>query len=504
MRLTQTRGRFLCVLATTILVLAAGAILTTHAQSSSAPSNFAAGDGALPAMLDVLAPTAKLGFKRTDDATGTNPQSIVVADFNGDGKLDLALVNYSGGGSGLVSVLLGKGDGTFQKHADYPVGAGPDGIAVADFNGDGKLDLAVANDVGSSISVLFGNGDGTFQAHQDYAAGSFPHWIAVGDFNGDGKPDLVITNEGGASVGVFVNKGDGTFKPMATFGTSGEPYSVAVADFNHDGKADLAVTGYLGSVVSILLGKGNGTFATHVDYPCGTAPAVVVARDINADGKVDLITANYSNGQTGSVSVLLGKGDGTFGSQLDFEVGTGPDGLAVGDFNGDGIPDLAVANLIGNTMSILLGNGNGTFQTHVDFATGVFPLGVAVGEFNGEGPGSENLAITNDLSAFVSIFLNQAATQMTLASSPNPSKEGQAVTFTVGVKAALKSKAGPTGTVTFRDGSKKLATVKLAAGTAQFTTSTLTAGKHKVTARYSGDGNFNPNTSAPVVQRVQR
>jgi hypothetical protein len=291
---------------------------------------------------------------------------------------------------------------------------------------------------------------------------------------------------------------------MKTFATSEYPYSVSVGDFNHDGKIDLAVSGYQDSVVNILLGNGDGTFKAHVDYRTGISPAIVATADINQDGKLDLVTVNYSNGDTGTVSVLLGKGDGTFRSHVDSTVGLGPDGLAIGDFNGDGIPDLAVANLIGNTMSILLGKGNGTFQPHVDFTTLKFPLGMGAAGFSRRGSGSDDLVVTNDLSATAIVFLNEAATKISLKSSPNPSQKGQAVVFTAAVKAALKGKNSPTGTVTFKDGSKKLGTAKLVSGVAKFTTKNLTVGTHKITADYSGDDNFNPNTSSVLRQKVDQ
>jgi hypothetical protein len=447
-------------------------------------------------------PAAKLNFKSKTLTDGTDPQWVAVGDFNKDGKLDFANVDYSNGGAGSVSVFIGNGDGTFKPKVDYATGEGPDGLEAVDVNGDGILDLVTANDTGSSISVLLGNGDGTFQAHQDYTAGTYPHWVIAGDFNGDGKPDLAVTNEGDSTVGVFLNKGDGTFQAMQTFPVSQYPYSVSVGDFNHDGNIDLAVTGYQFSVVSILLGKGDGTFKAHVDYATGTAPAVVETADINGDGKLDLVTANYTNGETGTASVLLGNGDGTFRAHIDSTVGLGPDGLAVGDFNGDGKPDLAVANLIGNTMSILLGNGDGTFQTHVDFPTAKFPLGMGAGGFSHSGAGSDDLVVTNDLAAEAIVFLNAAATKIALKSAPNPSKSGQEVVFTVTVRAALKGKNAPSGTVTFKDGSEKLGSAKLASGAAKFTTKKLATGRHKITANYSGDGNFNPDQSPVLVQKV--
>jgi hypothetical protein len=340
--------------------------------------------------------------------TGKSPTFAATGDFNKDGKLDFAQVNYSGGSAGSVDVWLGNGDGTFQAAKSYTVGAGPDALAVGDVNGDGKLDLVTGNDTGASVSVLLGNGDGTFQTAQKYTAGSFPHWVALADVNGDKALDIIVVNEGANNVGVLLNNGKGVFGTMTTFPTDEEPYSVAAGDFNHDGKIDLAVTGYYNSDISVLLGNGDGTFQNYVDYATGTAPAVVLAYDFNRDGKLDLATVNYNNGQTGSVSILLGNGDGTFGTHTDFTTGTGPDGLAIGRFNGDKFVDLAVADLIGNTMSILPGNGDGTFGAPVNFDTPEYPLGIAAGQFKSKNKNEQDLIVTADLAKSATVFLNKS------------------------------------------------------------------------------------------------
>jgi hypothetical protein len=321
-------------------------------------------------------------------AVGLNPVAVAVDDFNGDGKLDLAAANQQ---SGNISVLLGKGDGLFENAVNYTTGTYPQFVAVGEFNGDGKLDLAVANNSAQgTVSLLLGNGNGVFQAAVNYNTGSSPSSLVVGDFNGDHKDDLAIANDAGISV--LLGNGDGTFKTAVNYGAGRNPAFVTAGDFNGDGKTDLAVPNDFG--ISVLLGNGDGTFQTGVSYQAGTGPSSVAAGDLNGDGRLDLAVANVgslrNNYTNGSVSILLGRGDGTFENAVNYNAGTAPSSVAVGDFNGDGKPDLAVAT---EAASVLIGNGDGTFQAAASFAAGSSPIAVATGDFNSDG--QPDLAVAN-------------------------------------------------------------------------------------------------------------
>jgi hypothetical protein len=341
------------------------------------------------------------------------PNSVAVGDFNGDGTPDLAVANVVNN----VSVLLGNGDGSFGPATGYHAGDSPQSLTVGDLRGDGILDLVVANSGANqgtqgSVSVLLGNGDGSFEPAVNYVAGSHPFAVAVGDFNGDGIPDLAVANSAIGGVSVLLGNGDGSFQPAVHYAASGlAPWSVAVGDFNGDGISDLVVANAYSNDVSVLLGNGDGSFQPAVNYAVGSQPRSVAVGDFNGDGVLDLAVANSAFGQadTPSVSVLLGNGDGTFHTTANYAFENGSLSVAAGDFNGDGVLDLAVTNLVypetdSNTVSVLLGNGDGTFQPSLTYAAGHTPDAVAVGDFNGDG--SPDLVVTNHYDRAVSILLN--------------------------------------------------------------------------------------------------
>lgn len=368
-------------------------------------------------------------------AAGINPVAIVTGDFNGDGKLDLAVVNQGDGTTtnpGNVSILLGKGDGTFQAAVNYPAGQSPNSIAVGDFNGDGKLDLAVANQgialqaIDGSVSILLGKGDGTFQAAVDYTAGKIPSSIAVGDFNGDGKPDLAVVNAANSqtatpidgNLSILLGIGDGTFQPAVDYQPCPSPASVLLADLNHDGNLDvIALDQSTAGMSGVLLGNGDGTFQLPLPFSAGGTGGFVLG-DFNRDGNLDLVL---------HTNILLGNGDGTFQPAVALGLNFRSNVAVSADFNRDGKLDL-VGSVVNTLLVppynlpvsfILLGRGDGTFvSAPSNFPSGVIPKTSA--DFNGDH--LPDLAVLDTTSGMISILLNRSPTpgaDLALGMSPS-------------------------------------------------------------------------------------
>ena len=335
------------------------------------------------------------------------PESVAVGDFNGDGKQDLAVANLFGD----ASILLGDGTGNFSAPTNFTAGDAPISVVVGDFNGDGKQDLAVANYQSENVSILLGDGAGNFSAPTNFTVGNgSPRSVAVGDFNGDGKQDLAVVTQFSNNIVVLLGDGAGNFSAPTYFGNGAYPSSVVVGDFNNDGNQDLAAL--TESNVSILYGDGTGNFSASIDFNAGDFPVSVAVGDFNGDGNQDLAVVNSLYPQ-GSVSILLGDGAGNFSAPTSFATAVFPARVAVGDFNADGRQDLAVANgSFPYVMSILLGDGAGNFSPLTNFAVGNDPESVVVGDFNGDG--KQDLATANYFSAGVSVLLrNCAASQLT-------------------------------------------------------------------------------------------
>lgn len=377
------KGELQAVVPASDLVSAATASITV---SSPAP-----GGGLSNAIyFPVANPNAKFNLAMSDQSIVFGLNSIIVGDYNRDGKADIAVAGFTAG----TYIYLGNGDGTFQA----PITAQgcqvntPQSIAQGDFNGDGILDLVTTDADGSSFCVALGKGDGTFNEAVGYNGTRFGEVIAVGDFNGDGKLDLVQPDFVNNSADVFLGNGNGTFPNIPIEYPAGIefPFYQTVGDFNGDGMPDIAVSN---GGFSVLLGDGSGGFEAPIVNTASTSLGQLWAADVNHDGKLDLIAVNLGNSAT-NIAVLLGNGDGTFQPEADYAVPAGLFAITVGDFNGDGILDLASISSVSSggfrvqppgTVSYLFGNGDGTFSPAVNYFSLSGSNAIAAADFNNDG-----------------------------------------------------------------------------------------------------------------------
>jgi acetyl esterase/lipase len=344
----------------------------------------------------------KLSFMDpVDYAAGRSPRSVATGDFRGIGVLDLAVADS---GSNDVSIFFGNGDGTFRLAETVAVGTNPYYVTTGHFHDPGILDLAVANSGSNEVSVLLGHGDGSFGLPHNFSVGRNPQSIAVGEFHAAGIQDLAVANRDSNSVSILLGDGHGTFHAGATLAVGGLVTAVAAGDFTGNGHRDLALTisdatGVAHGRVSIWLGDGTGAFQPGASYVVGTFPSSVAVSDFDGDGIADLAEANVTSD---NVSILLGNGDGTFNVRT-YQVGGQPTSITVTDVNGDGIPDIVTANRYA-TVSVLSGRGDGTFAPSRDFWAGADPVSLAVGDFNGDG--KQDVAVAQLYSNQISILLN--------------------------------------------------------------------------------------------------
>ena len=319
---------------------------------------------------------------------GPFPTSLVSGDFDGDGRLDLAVTDadpFNVVGTGDLRILENDGRGGFRAGATVAPGVIPVAVAAGDLNGDGVPDLVVANFNSNTVAVLLGGPGGQFRVTGSVPAGHGPDAPVLGDFNGDGRVDLAVASSDSQDLGVFLGDGDGTFRSPTSPQAGAGPTALATGDFDGDGRPDMAVVDGDSNQVTILLGSGDGAFRTAQTVPVGQAPIGIVAGDFNGDGVTDLAVADYGLTGPGDVTILLGNGDGTFRALAPIAAGVNPRNLVSADFNGDGVPDLAVSDAGSDAVSILLGRGDGTFATPVSVPVGADPRGLVAGDFDGDG-----------------------------------------------------------------------------------------------------------------------
>jgi hypothetical protein len=352
------------------------------------------------------------GFTNGADVTsGSNPYGVAVGDFNGDGRQDLAVANFL---SDTVSIRLGDGFGGFSGSTEVSVGSHPIKVAIGDFNGDGKQDLAAANNASNTISIRLGDGLGGFSGSTNVGVAFTPENVAIGDFNGDGKQDLAVADKNSNAVSIRLGNGLGGFSG-SNIGEGNAPIALAIGDFNGDGKQDIAVANRDSATVSIRLGDGLGGFSGSTVVSAGSDPESLSIGDFNGDGNQDLAIANYSSA---TVSIRLGDGLGGFSGPT--TVGVAALVIAIGDFNRDGNQDLAtVNNASGSSGRVLirLGDGLGGFSGSSEVSVGSEPRSVATGDFNGDG--KQDLAVANFGSNTVSILLGACTAPTTTSTATN-------------------------------------------------------------------------------------
>jgi hypothetical protein len=346
------------------------------------------------------------GFaNQTTYATGLNPEAVMLGDVNRDGIPDLVVAN---GTSDTMSVFLGNGNGEYKAPFTYRTGHHPSSVALGDLNDDGFQDVAVTNSLSNTLSVFLGIGNGAFKTQQVFATEKGPDSVTFGYVNTDEKLDLIVANSASNSVSLFDGKGDGTIQLRKSYATGNSPNSVLFKDLSGVGDYGIVVANYNSGTVSVLMGHPDGTFDAPRTFSTvsatGWTPNTLALGDVNGDHKPDLIVGSFF-AQYSNICLLLGNGNGTFKMPQTFAQGSTPMALAVGDVNGDGKLDIAIANHYRHSVDVFLGNGDATFNLPQTFATGTSPIGLSIGDLNADG--KLDLVVANLNSNNVSVFLGK-------------------------------------------------------------------------------------------------
>jgi hypothetical protein len=425
-----------------IVVLNAATALLAYSRSNFTPI-FSPAKGAI---------TSCDFVPKVDFSTGTNPQSIAMGDLDGDGKADMAVTNSSSNTVSIFRNTSTSGVISYAVKVDFPTGTTPRSIAIGDLDGDGKVDLAITNFSSATVSVFRNtsvSGIISYSPKIDFNTVTTPISVAIGDLDGDGKADLAVATSNGSitngAASVFRNTsnvGIISFATKVDFTAGINPRSIAIGDLDGDGKSDLAVTNAVSNTVSVFRNTSSGTvisYAAKVDFPTGASPEFVAIGDLDGDGKADLTVANQqSTASVFTVSALRNTGTiGTisYAAKVDFTSGPQPGSISIADLNGDGKADLAVANGTASpsssTVSVFSNNGSSgtiSFLPKVDFATGTQPFSVAVSDVDGDG--RPDLATANSVSNTVSVFRNNPTRPNIASFTPTSASTGTTVTIT--------------------------------------------------------------------------
>jgi hypothetical protein len=342
-----------------------------------------------------------LGFRSARDVRiGRSPTAALSGDLDGDGQIDLVVANSE---SNEVSLLFGS-SGLLREDVRVEVGRRPVALAMGDFNGDGRPDLVTANLDGGSLSVLLGEGNRRFRLHDELRIGRWASAVLAADVDRDGRTDLVTADAGNDRLVVLLGDGRGGFERLGDVPTGRWPAALVSGDFNGDGRPDLAVAHFMEDTISVLLGNGVGGFREGGIYPAGLGPTDLVAADFNGDGRLDLAVGAA---QSRTITVFLGDGRGELERMAPVSFGAGVQAVAAVDFDGDGAPDLATANGGADTITVLLNDGFGRFPSRQSKTISVLgsPTALAVGDFDGDG--SADLAVVRFDSESLSLLVNE-------------------------------------------------------------------------------------------------
>jgi hypothetical protein len=346
-------------------------------------------------------------------AVGTNPYALVMTNFNGDAHLDIATADHSSDG---VSILLGNGDGTFALSTNLYTGDGPIGIEAGLFNGDADMDLAVVNYYSDTVSILLGDGAGGFSVFTNHYVGDAPRDISIADMDNDGVPDLVVCNEYSDNVGVLLGNGNGSFAAVVHQPCGDGPFAVAVDDLDGDGANDVAVANNNADTMAILLGNSDGSLQAAVAVYSGDGPHGIAIVDMDGDSEPDILTANF---YSDNITYFRGLGGGSCTNMGSWYVGDAPWGdIPVADLNGDGRLDLGIALYYGSQLAVMEQQADGSFSALTRYPVGSYPIDSALGDINGDG--LPDFAVANNTSHNVSILLGTYRQQL----SENPPDSG--------------------------------------------------------------------------------
>jgi len=385
------------------------------------PATFFIGER-FPINLAVLAPSlvstptgpggTTQSFDRRTLETGDDPVAVVAADFNGDGRIDLAAANQA---DNSVSIHLALENVEFEERVAFATAAGPVFLAAGEFNGDSILDLVTANQTDNNVTILFGAGDGTFPSRLDIPVGITPRGLVVGDFNGDNRADIAVVNQGDDTVTLLPGNGDGTFGTPVTLSTGSVPRGITAADLNGDNRLDLIIANEGADTISVFLADGSGGFLPRTDFNVGTRPVAVASADFDGDAVRDVVVANLDDD---TVTLLIGDGAGGFTTRTDFIAGDGPVALVARDLTGDGNLELAIANENSDDVTVLLGDGAGNFPFRADIGAGDGPSSLAAADINADS--RTDLVTANRGANTLTIILNALATPPPLSSLQQP------------------------------------------------------------------------------------